>query len=92
MLTYQTPQFMSDLLAKVQVLQRTVLELNDGHSLHVDTNSNEDHFYGTGFHVSFDVTLFDGTDLVESWDFVSNDDADELNHTLEDLTFKISRL
>ena len=92
MLTYQTPQFMADLLEKVQALQRTVLELNDGHSLHVDTNSNTDYVYGTGFNASFDVILFDGTDLVKSWDFMSNDDADTLNHTLEDLTFKISRL
>ena len=90
--TYQTPQFMSDLLEKVQVLQLAVVRKNDGHSLHVDTNSNNDYFYGTGFHASFDVTLFDGTDLVESWDFMSNNDAAELNHTLEDLTFHISRL
>ena len=89
---YQTPQFMADLLEKVQAMQLTVIKLNDGHSLHVDTSSNNDYFYGTGFHANFDVTLFDGTSLVESWDFMSRDDAYALNHTLEDLTFKISRL
>ena len=89
---YQTPQFMADLLEKAQVLQLAVIRKNDGHSLHIDTNSHNDYFYGTGFHAGFDVTLFDGSNLVESWDFMSNHDADELNHILEDLTFKISRL
>lgn len=90
--TYQTPNFMADLLEKVQVLQLIVLKLNDGHSLHVDLNSSEDHFGSTGRHISFDVTLFDGNDLVKSWDFMGQDDADNLQHTLEDLSFNISRL
>lgn len=92
MLTYQTPNFMADLLEKVQALQLTVLKLNDGHSLHVDSSSTENFIDGTGFHASFDVTLFDRTDLVKSWDFSSNDDAIILNRILEDLTFHISRL
>lgn len=84
---------MSDLLEKVQALQLTVLKLNDGHSLHVDHNSHENYFdEGTGFHASFEVSLFDGSDLVGSWDFMGQDDADYLQHTLEDLTFYISRL
>lgn len=93
-MTYQTPQFMADLLEKVQALQLTVLKLNDGHSLHVDTQCNEDHLYGngTGFHTGFDVTLFYCTDLVHSWYFSPLDDADALDHTLKDLAFKINRL
>lgn len=84
---------MADLLEKVQVLQLTVLKLNDGHSLHVDHNSHENYFdEGTGFHASFEVSLFDGSDLVESWDFMGQMDVDELNHTLEDLKFHIRRL
>lgn len=89
---YQTPQFMADLLEKVQALQLTVLKLNNGYSLHVDLASREDLFDSTVYYISFDVTLFDGTSLVDSWDFAAYDDADTLNHTLEDLTFKISRL
>ena len=92
MLTFQTTQFMADLLAKAQVLQLAVAKLNNGHSLHVDLSSNEDCFSGTDFHVSFGVTLFDGNSLVKSWNFDSLSDADELNHTLGDLTFHISRL
>ena len=63
--------------------QLAVAGVNDGHSLHVDLNSNEDHFGGTEHHISFDVTLFDGNDLVQSWDFMAQDDADVLQHTLE---------
>lgn len=92
MITYQTTKFMMDLLQKVQVLQLAVAGINDGHSLHVDVNSNEDHFGDTGRHISFDVTLFDGNELVQSWDFMGQDDADNLQHTLEDLSFHISRL
>lgn len=90
--TYQTPQFMSDLLEKVQVLQLAVAGVNNGHNLHVDLNSNKDHFGGTEHHISFDVTLFDGNELVKSWDFMGQDDAGNLQHTLEDLSFHISRL
>lgn len=92
MITYQTTKFMTDLLQKVQVLQLAVAGVNDGHCLHVDLNSIEDHFGGTEHHISFDVTLFDGNDLVQSWDFMAQDDADVLQHTLEDLSFHISRL
>ena len=89
---YQTPQFMADLLEKVQVLQLAVLKLNNGYSLHVVLASREDLFDSTVYYISFDVTLFDSNSLVDSWDFSPLDDADTLNHTLEDLTFKISRL
>ena len=92
MITYQTTKFMSDLLQKVQVLQIAVAGVNDGHSLHVDLNSNKDHFGGTEHHISFDVTLFDDNGLVQSWDFMGQDDADNLQHTLEDLSYHISRL
>lgn len=90
---YQTPQFMADLLQKAQVLQLAIANLNDGHSLHIDLSSHEEYFGGAHcYHISFDVTLFDSNSLVDSWDFMSTEDADTLNHTLEDLKFKISRL
>lgn len=92
MITYQTTKFMMDLLQKVQVLQLAVAGINDGHSLHVDVSSNEDYFGGTGRHMSFDVTLFEDTEIVKSWDFMAQEDADTLNHTLEDASFFISRL
>ena len=92
MITYQPTKFMTYLLQKVQVLQIAVAGVNDGHSLHVDLNSSEDYFGGTEHHISFDVTLFDGHDLVQSWDFMGQDDADNLQHTLEDLSYHISRL
>ena len=92
MITYQPTKFMTDLLQKVQVLQLAVAGVNNGHSLHVDLNSSEDHFGGTEHHISFDVNLFDGNDLVKSWDFWGQDDADNLQHTLDDLSFHVSRL
>ena len=92
MITYQPTKFMTDLLRKVQVLQLAVAGINDGHSLHVDVNSNEDNFGSTGYHISFDVTLFEGNEIVKSWDFTAYEDADTLNHTLEDASFFINRL
>jgi len=92
MLTYQTTKFMTDLLQKVQVLQLAVACLNDGHSLHVDFNSSEDHFGGTERYISIDVALFEGTNIVKTWDFMAHDDADTLQHILEDAAFFISRL
>lgn len=92
MLTYQTPKFMSDLLQKVQVLQLAVAGLNDGHSLHVDLNSNESYPYNGEYHISFDATLFANQEIEGSWDFNGQDDAELLQHTLEDMTFKINRL
>ena len=92
MITYQTTKFMTDLLQKVQVLQLAVAGVNDGHSLHVDLGSHENGFGQDGYHITFDVTLFDGNDIVQSWDFMAQDDADVLQHTLEDLSFHISRL
>lgn len=92
MLTYQTPNFMTDLLQKVQVLQIAVAKLNDGHSLHVDLNSNESYPYNGEYHISFDATLFADQEIEGSWDFNGQDDAELLQHTLEDMTFKINRL
>lgn len=89
---YQTPQFMADLLEKIQALQIAIVRKNDGHSLHVEANSHENRFYSPGYHILLNVTLFDGTSLVDSWDFSSMDDADILNHQLDDLKFKIGRL
>ena len=90
--TYQPTKFMMDLLQKVQALQLAVAGVNDGHSLHVDVDSNEDHFGSTERHISFCVTLFEDNEIVKSWDFMAQEDADTLNHTLEDASFFISRL
>ena len=92
MITYQTPRFMTDLLEKVQVLQLAVARLNNGYSLHVDLNSNEDYFESDKHHISFDAVLFSGNHLVKAWDFMAQDDADLLQHTLDDIAFNISRL
>ncbi len=82
---------MIDLLKKAHEVQIKVAELNDGHSIHVDHSSHEN-LYGGGHHMSFDVTLFDGLSLEESWTFDSSDSEDELNHIYEDMMFHINRL
>jgi hypothetical protein len=91
-MTYQTPQFMADLLRKVQVLQLVIARKNDGHSLHVDLNSIENHFFGPDYHIMFSVALLDDSGFVKLWYFSSTEDADVLDHTLKDLAFEISRL
>lgn len=82
---------MIDLLKKAHEVQIKVAELNDGHSIHIDHSSHEN-LYGGGHHMSFDVTLFDGNSLDESWTFNSSDSEDELNHIYEDMMFHINRL
>lgn len=82
---------MIDLLKKAHEVQIKVAELNDGHSIHVDHSSHEN-LRDNGHHMSFDVTLFDGIGLEESWTFDSSDDYDELMHIYEDMMFHINRL
>ena len=82
---------MIDLLNKAHEVQIKVAELNDGHSIHVDQSSHEN-LYGGGHHMSFDVTLFDGHNLEESWTFDSSDSEDELMHIYEDMMWNINRL
>jgi len=82
---------MIDLLKKAHEVQIKVAELNDGHSIHIDHSSHEN-LYGGGYHMSFDVTLFDGTILDESWTFDSSDSEDELMHIYEDMMWNINRL
>lgn len=82
---------MIDLLKKAHEVQIKVAELNDGHSIHVDHSSHEN-LYGGGHHMSFDVTLFDGRHLDESWTFNSLDSEDELMHIYEDMMWNINRL
>jgi len=82
---------MIDLLKKAQEVQIKVAELNDGHSIHIDHSSHEN-LYGGGYHMSFDVILFDGHHLYESWTFDSLDSEDELLHIYEDMMWNINRL
>lgn len=82
---------MIDLLKKAHEVQIKVAELNDGHSIHVDHGSHEN-LLDNGHHMSFDVTLFDGHILEESWTFDSSDSYDELMHIYEDMMFHINRL
>ena len=82
---------MIDLLKKAQEVQIKVAELNDGHSIHIDHSSHEN-IYGGGYHMSFDVTLFDEHHLDESWTFDSLDSEDELLHIYEDMMWNINRL
>lgn len=82
---------MIDLLKKAQEVQIKVAELNDGHSIHIDHSSHEN-LYGGGYHMSFDVTLFEDNSLVESWTFDSLDSEDELLHIYEDMMWDINRL
>lgn len=88
---YQEPKTMIAFLKKAQEAQIKVAEINDGHCIHIDQSSHGN-WQEEGYHICFDVTLFDGTDLVNSWDFNAMDDIDELNHTIEDLFFQIGRL
>lgn len=82
---------MIDLLKKAHEVQIKVAELNDGHSIHIDHSSHEN-LYGGGYHMSFDVTLFEDNSLVESWTFDSLDSEDELLHIYEDMMWDINRL
>ena len=82
---------MIDLLKKAHEVQIKVAELNDGHSIHIDHSSHEN-LYGGGYHMSFDVTLFEDNSLVESWTFDSSDSEDELMHIYEDMMWNINRL
>lgn len=82
---------MIDLLKKAHEVQIKVAELNDGHSIHIDHSSHEN-LYGGGYHMSFDVTLFEDNSLVESWTFDSLDSEDELLHIYEDMMWNINRL
>ena len=90
-MTYQDTNTMIDLLKKAHEVQLKVAELNDGHSIHVDLNSH-DNFHQDGHHLSFDVTLFAGLSLEESWTFNACDSYDELMHVYEDMMFHINRL
>lgn len=91
-MTYQTPQFMADLLRKVQDLQLVIARKNDGHSLHVGLNSIENHFFGPDHNIMFSVALLDDVGFVKLWYFSSTEDAEVLDHPLQDLASEISHL
>lgn len=82
---------MIDLLKKAHEVQIKVAELNDGHSIHIDQSSHENFLDGRHY-MSFDVTLFDGRSLEESWTFSAIDSYAELMHIYEDMMFHINRL
>lgn len=90
-MAYQDTHTMISFLKKAHEVQIKVAELNDGHSINIYHSSHEN-LYGGGYHMSFDVTLFEDNSLVESWTFYSLDSEDELNHIYEDMMFHINRL
>lgn len=90
-MTYQDTNTMIDLLKKAHEVQIKVAQRNDGHSIHVDQSSH-DAWHNGEHNMSFEVTLFDGTSLENSWDFNSIDSYDELMHIYEDMMFHINRL
>lgn len=90
---YQSTEVMVQLLKEAQELQLAVAQRNDGYSLHVDMQSSPNYFSEIeGYHIVFDVALFCGDSLEESWDFSGLSDTDELEATMKEMKKYISKL
>lgn len=80
-MNYLSNDIMLDMLKKVQELQPTILLA--GYSAHIDASVHPDSPFGDGTHISFELTIFEGTEIVKSFDFNSLETEDILNATYD---------
>lgn len=80
-------EFMLDLLKRVQPMQIEVLKR--GYSAHLDTGISS---LWDEARVYFDLTIFEGTDITERYDFHYGDTEEQLEATLAKLRADINAL
>ncbi len=81
-------EFMLDLLKRVQPMQIEVLK--KGYSAHIDTGINS--YWDDKARLSFDFTIFEGTDIAEQYEFHYLDTEEQLEATLAKLRADINAL
>lgn len=78
-MTYLSDSVMLDALKKVQALQLEILA--SGHSAHIDANVHPNSPFEHGTHISFELTIFEGNDIIRSFDFNAIDSEEVINGT-----------
>ena len=78
---YLSDSVMLDTLKKVQELQPSLLEAR--YSAHIDAGVQQNWPDVNGHHISFELTIFDGNEIIKSFDFYSSDSESVLNATYE---------
>ena len=68
---YLPDSVMLDTLIKVQELQSTILTA--GYSAHLDAGVHENWPDIRETHINFELTIFDGTELIRTFDFNASD-------------------
>lgn len=72
---------MLDTLKKVQALQPSILEA--GYSAHIDANVHPNWPDEEHTHLSFELTIFEDNEIVNSFDFTASDSEDIINATYD---------
>ena len=87
---YQTDAVMLDLLKKVQELQIEIVAT--GRTAHLDASTHETLFSYGETHISFDMTVFEEHQIVESFEFDATDDDNELEYEFRRLSLYVDKV
>lgn len=88
-MNYLSNAFMTDLLGKVQ--QQQLQLLSKGFSAHLDANFHEN-FVTDGNHITFTLAVFEGNDMLKTYDFEAHKTEEQLNATLALLTADVNAM
>lgn len=83
-------EFMLDMLSKVQPYQADVLK--SGRSIHIDASVHEDIWEPEKTHIDFDVNIFEGHHIVNSFDFSSSETEEQVEAVLASLVAYVHSL
>ena len=81
MASYLSYSVMLDTLKKVQALQEDILL--SGHSAHLDASVHQNLPDTQNTHISFELTIFRGNEIVYTFDFNASDSEKVLNATYD---------
>ena len=83
-------EFMLDMLSNVQPYQADILK--SGRSAHIDASVHEDILEPEKTHIDFDVTIFEGHSIVNSFDFSSNETEEQVEAVFASLVAYVHTL
>lgn len=87
-MAHRTNEFMLNLLKDVQPLQ--IEAVKKGYSAHLDINTTD--IWDDGPHDYFDLTIFDGNEIIDRYDFSHLDTEEQLQAQLAKLRADINAL